>query len=278
MDAIEFQNAEIERDSMMGRIRTGTGALIINADDWGFDRITTDRTLDCVHRNSVSAVSAMVYMSDSERAASLAQEIGVDAGLHFNFSQPFTAPASDRKLSEHHRRVVSYLRFHPLARVLYHPGLAKSFRYVIEAQLAEFERLYGRRPLRVDGHHHLHLCANVLSDKLLPEGTIARRNFSFRAGEKSRLNRLYRKSIDRKLEKRHRTVDFLFALTPLEPISRLERIFSLAHRYIVELETHPANETEYRLLSSGRIFQTAEDFPSVSGFGACCRTETHGHV
>ena len=52
--------------------------------------------------------------------------------------------------------------------------------YVVKAQLEEFERLYGRAPNRIDGHHHAHLCANVVLAGLLPAGTIVRRNFSFR--------------------------------------------------------------------------------------------------
>src|SRR5579863_5715924 len=63
-----------------------TGLLIINADDWGVNREATDRTLDCVLRKTVSSASAMVFMEDSERAAQLALEAGVDTGLHLNLT------------------------------------------------------------------------------------------------------------------------------------------------------------------------------------------------
>src|SRR5579863_9771612 len=56
--------------------------LIVNADDWGWDRETTDRTLNCFLEGSLSSVSAMVFMQDSERAARLARQHGIDAGLH----------------------------------------------------------------------------------------------------------------------------------------------------------------------------------------------------
>ena len=46
--------------------------------------------------------------------------------------------------------------------MVYHPGLASSFEYVVKAQLEEYERLYGAPANRVDGHHHMHLCANVV--------------------------------------------------------------------------------------------------------------------
>ena len=65
--------------------------LIVNADDWGRDRLTTDRILDCVTAGAVSAVSAMVFAEDSERAAALALDRSIDVGLHLNFTSPFTA-------------------------------------------------------------------------------------------------------------------------------------------------------------------------------------------
>ena len=38
--------------------------LIVNADDWGLDRQTTDRTLECCLPGAVSSVSAVVFMED----------------------------------------------------------------------------------------------------------------------------------------------------------------------------------------------------------------------
>jgi len=55
--------------SLQGSAARRTGRLIINADDWGCDRGATDRTLDCIMRGTVSSVSAMVFMADSERSA-----------------------------------------------------------------------------------------------------------------------------------------------------------------------------------------------------------------
>jgi len=224
------------------------GLLVVNADDWGRDHETTESTAQCVGAGTVSAVSAMVFMPDSERAASLARERGIDAGLHLNFTMPFSAPDCPRRLLERQRELVAYLRRHSLARVVFHPGLTGSFEYVVKAQLDEFSRLYGAAPDRIDGHHHMHLCANVLAGRLLPVGTMVRPNFSFRPGEKSLANRLYRKAVDRRLRRRHRLVDFLFSLVPLDQPGRLEAIFSLARTSTVEVETHPINPDEYRFL------------------------------
>jgi len=161
------------------------------------------------------------------------------------------------KLRRHHERVVAYLTTNRFAQVVFHPGLHRSFQYVVAAQLGEFRRLYQKDPSRIDGHHHMHLCANVLLASLLPEGTIARRNFSFRPGQKSLFNRLYRRGMDSLLARRHRLTDFFFSLPPFDPRSRLEQIFSLACRFVVEVETHPVNLEEYRFLSGGEVFAWA---------------------
>jgi hypothetical protein len=94
-------------------------------------------------------------------------------------------------------------------------------------------------------------------------GTVVRRNFTFQAGEKSLVNRLYRAGLDHLLARRHRIVDFFFSLAPLEP-SRLERIFSLSRKSVVEVGTHPVTPEEYRFLAGGHIFRWAPEV--ASGF------------
>jgi chitin disaccharide deacetylase len=247
-------------------IGRSTNSLIVNADDWGRDVETTDRILDCVSFGTVSSASAMVFMADSERAADLATQRGVDCGLHLNFTTPFSTPHRPSPLREHHERVIAYLCRSRLAQTVYHPGLASSFRYLVDAQVEEFERLLGSRPRRLDGHHHMHLCANVLLGKLLPAGTTIRRNFSFQPGEKGRLNRLYRSAVDRMLAKHHRLTDFFFSLPPLEPASRVDKIVSMAKQSIVEVETHPVKPDEYRFLMCGEILRRTGDVPIARGF------------
>jgi predicted glycoside hydrolase/deacetylase ChbG (UPF0249 family) len=254
-----------ESVSLGGRV-PHAGVLIVNADDWGRDQATTERTLECVLRGTVSSVSAMVFMEDSERAATIAQERKIDTGLHINFTESLVAPNCPARLAEHHRRIAAYLRRHKFARVLFHPGLMRSFEYVLAAQLEEFQRLYGVPPARLDGHHHMHQCANILFAGLLPPGTIVRRNFSFEPGEKNFLNRYYRKLVDWILARRHHLVDYLFNLAPLEPVSRLQRVFSLARQHVVELEAHPANPDEYAFLTQGQILRRLGDFPVARRF------------
>jgi chitin disaccharide deacetylase len=235
------------------------GSLILNADDWGRTKETTNRIFDCISRGTVSSVSAMVLMEDSERAAEISRHRGVDAGLHLNLTTPFTAPKCTVRLTERQREVAAYLRRHAGSRVIYHPWLAQSFEYVVAAQVDEFRRVYNADPNRIDGHHHMHLCANVLLAGLLPSGTIARRHFSFEPGEKRLRNGVFRQLVNLILPRRHRTADFFFSLSPLESSARLQRIFSLARQFTVEIETHPVHQDEYRFLMGDGILRLTRD-------------------
>jgi chitin disaccharide deacetylase len=241
------------------------GLLIVNADDWGRDAHTTGRILDCALRETISSVSAMVFMSDSERAAGIAREHGIDAGLHLNLTTPFSAPHCPPGLVERQQELARYLLRHPIARAIFNPGLVRSFQYVVAAQIDEFRRLYGKEPDRIDGHHHMHLCANVLLGDLLPKGTLLRRYFSAEPGEKSVRNGLFRKLTRIAVAHRHRVVDFFFSLPPIES-RRLGHIFTLSQQYVVEIETHPANIEEYQFLMTGEIFGWGADFPIARGF------------
>ncbi len=247
---MDLQETEIARRGVQP---AGFGALMINADDWGFNESVTNPALACFLAGAVSSVSAMVFMEDSGRAAALALEHGVDAGLHLNFTAPFSAPHCPPALREHQQRCLRFLRFHRLAPAIYHPGLGASFRYVAQTQMEEFERLYGHRPTRIDGHHHMHLAANVLFAGLLPSGAIIRRNFFFQPGEKIWMNRAYRGWQDRILARRHRIADFFFSIAPVEPYARIERIVALARHHAVEVETHPAIPEEFQFLMNGGL-------------------------
>src|SRR5438874_11277986 len=113
--------------------------LIINADDWGYDARTTKRVLTCVECGSISSVTAMVFMEDSERAAAVARDRGIDAGLHLNLDTPFSRVLVTSSLLEHQARLVRFLRS-PFSRPFFHPGLVRSFEYLVSSQLDEYDR------------------------------------------------------------------------------------------------------------------------------------------
>lgn len=232
---------------------TQQGILIINADDWGRDYKTTQAIFECLVRRTVSSVSAMVFMEDSERAAEVAEERGIDAGLHLNLTSAFTGQQVTGSVAHHLERVARHLRWHRFAAAGFYPWLYRSIEYVARAQQDEYQRLYGRAPQRIDGHHHMHLSSNILFSKILPKGTVVRRNFSFDSTEKSWINRAFRKTTDWFLIRSHETTDFFFSLAPTAPVERLSRIFELARRFVVEVETHPVQPEEFRLLQSASM-------------------------
>jgi len=261
--------AKSVRDGAMsganGHPRPGlAGCLIINADDWGFDTHTTDRTLECFRQGVLSSASGMVFMQDSVRASNIATEHSLDIGLHLNLSAPFSTSCVPTRLEIHQQLVRKYLCKHPFTRAMYHPWLANSFEYVVAKQIEEFTRLYGKLPDRIDGHHHMHLSANVLVQQLLPSGTIVRRHFSYEPGEKIVRNFTFR-MFSSVFLRRYRFTDFLFSLPPLSPAARMKRIFGVAKRFVVEVEAHPINPEEYQFLMGGDLLRwTAGERPSLA--------------
>jgi len=222
--------------------------LIVTADDLGRSAPETDAALRCYASRRITSGSAMVFMKDSSRAADLALGSGIQVGLHLNLSESFTGSNVPRPLRDRHEAIVRFLTLHKYALVLCNPFLARSFKYVYEAQLDEFSRLYGRRPSHIDGHQHRHLCSNILAGGLIPDGERVRRNFSYGGGEKSVLNRMYRRAVDRHLERKYVITDFFFGLLECLQTDRMPRVFHLAREFRVELMTHPVKSVEAEYL------------------------------
>jgi predicted glycoside hydrolase/deacetylase ChbG (UPF0249 family) len=232
--------------------------LIINADDWGRSVAETNAAFRCYKAGRITSVSAMVFMEDSERAAELARENELDVGLHLNFAERFTAGKSPGLLGEHQSRLVRFLMRNKYSPLLYNPFLRIAFSYSYQAQAGEFVRLFGRPPSHIDGHHHMHLCANLLLSKVIPAGTKMRRNFSFWPGEKSLLNRAYRGLVDRSLARRYRLADYFFDLTQCIQEKKLHRLTALAKSRNVELMTHPVVQREAEYLMSDEFQETLQ--------------------
>jgi len=224
--------------------------LVINADDLGRNPQATNAILECCSAKRITSASAMVFMQDSARAASVAKEAPLDIGLHINFTESFTGPGVSDSLRRNHERIRSFLWRSKFALLIYNPFLRDAFREVFEAQAAEFARLYGRAPARYDGHQHMHLCSNMVLQKLIPANSKVRRSFSFAAGEKNFFNRHYRAIIDRRLAARYRIGDFFFALQQFLPVSKMGKVVELARTREVELMTHPEVKSDYETLMS----------------------------
>lgn len=239
--------------------------VIITADDYGKNRRATDSIYECFSKKRITSASAMVFMEDSERAAALAVKSGLELGLHLNFTMPFSAPGMPSHLREPQGKVISYLSSHKLAQAIYNPFLLDSFRFLCRTQKEEFKKLYGRAPDFYNGHHHMHLCANMLRDKLIQNGTRVRRTFKFERGEKHLINRLYRSFIDSTVSERYISTDRFFSIQPLQDQERLKRIFACAENESVEIEVHPENEEEAEFLLSEPYRNLIDGVP-VGGF------------
>src|SRR6266536_3662802 len=153
--------------------------LIINADDFGRSAAETDAAHRCYQERRITSVSAMVFMADSERAAELAKENELDVGLHLNFTEKFASERIAARLANYQEKIARFLTRNRYSQILYNPFLRREFSYSCKAQVDEFARLFGKTPSHIDGHHHMHLSANMLLSDLIPAGMKVRRNFSF---------------------------------------------------------------------------------------------------
>lgn len=230
--------------------------LIINADDWGRSTGETDAAFELFDKRKITSATAMVFMSDSKRAAEIALREKVPTGLHLNFIQSFTESGVAQNIHTRHERIVRFLAHHRYCQVIYNPFLHRPFLDNCSAQLNEFMRLYGKMPTHFDGHRHMHLCANMLVALPIPSGQKVRRSFSFHYGEKSFLNRQFRAFVSRRLLKKYKSTDFFFALSQNLSDIRIKSVFKLAADASVELMTHPIVPSENSFFQT-RTFEEA---------------------
>jgi predicted glycoside hydrolase/deacetylase ChbG (UPF0249 family) len=239
--------------------------LIVTADDYGKSRSASTNILAAFAKGRITSTSAMVFMNDSERAAADTRTTGLEIGLHLNFTLAFDGGGVSAEVQRHQENVIGYLGRHKFAQLCFNPLLARSFSVLFRRQYEEFLRLYGQRPAFYNGHHHMHLCANVLASGLIPLGARVRRTFTFETRDRGRLNRFYRRMLDRRILRRFTTTAAFFSVVPLDDRGRLQRICRRAQVEPVELEVHPENIDEFRFLMSDD-FMTLTDGTPYGGF------------
>jgi hypothetical protein len=228
--------------------------IIITADDFGKNQLTTDSVISCASRKRLTSISAMVFMEDSERAAYLSRTLGdLEVGLHLNFTMPLDPRLASPEIQGNHKRLSSYLTRRPISQVIYNPFLAGTFSVVFRAQQEEFIRLYGKSPDFYNGHHHVHLCSNVLFGRLLPEGAYVRRTFTLERSGKDLLRKVYSFLIGGWVVSHFVTTDAFYSINPVGDCDRLRHIAARGISESVEIEVHPENETEASLLLSDRF-------------------------
>jgi len=109
---------------------------VITADDYGYRPAYDEGILEAVRAGAVDAVSAMV--TREVRPAPLL-EARVEVGLHLELER---MPAAGAAGPAERREALAALR----------------------AQLERFERLFGRAPAYLDGHHHCHAREGLAPD------------------------------------------------------------------------------------------------------------------
>ena len=107
------------------------------------------------------------------------------------------------------------------------------------AQFDEFTWLYARQPSHVDGHHHKHLCQNVLLGGAIPAGEMVRRDFSYWPGKGIRWRGPIAGSSIALWNARYIVTRYFFSLRECLETGRLPRVFRLARSSTWNSMTHP---------------------------------------
>jgi len=131
--------------------------IILCADDYGLSPGVNRAILELIARGRINATSVMTVAPAFDRESSsalqdAAREKDCQIGLHLTLTAPF------RPLTMHFRPLHGDT-FLPLSRLLGASLLRRLDRVMLQAeisaQLAAFERMFGRAPDYVDGHQHV---------------------------------------------------------------------------------------------------------------------------
>lgn len=125
-------------------------ALIVNADDFGLTRGVSAGILAAHRHGIVTSTTVLVTAAVDRRQLDEARAAGLGLGLHVNLTLG-TPLTRGRSLVDASGRFVRDPRRAAAA------AEAAHVRAEVEAQIARFEALVGRRPTHLDSHHHVGL-------------------------------------------------------------------------------------------------------------------------
>jgi chitin disaccharide deacetylase len=225
--------------------------LIINADDFGRNAQASNNIIECFKMGGITCTSIMVFMNDSRRAAESASKCDIDIGLHINFTEEYTGTNVPGDVQERHNRVRGYLLKSKWASIIYNPFIRKDICDCFNDQCIEYNRIIGRMPYRYDGHHHVHLCSNMIIDHVIPYGACVRRSFTFKKKEKSVLNRFYRRIVDWRIQNKYICCDEYYALSGSnDNYLAIRNYIQNASIKNIELSTHPEIAEQFNYLTN----------------------------
>jgi predicted glycoside hydrolase/deacetylase ChbG (UPF0249 family) len=234
---------------------TGKALLIVNADDLGYSRTSTDATLECLAEGRITSATAMVYMEDSDRASDAFRDAPIGIGLHLNLSEAFSAESVPRRVRDTQARLAELFRSdrrRQVRRWIYDPRIRADVERSIGNQLDRFQALYRRPPTHVDGHQHVQLSPNVFLAGALPAGTKMRRALD-RSGSPRSMARLASSLRQRLISRRFACTEHFFDISEVDPSGDAEDAdarLRLADFTSVEVMAHPRFDHEYARLMS----------------------------
>jgi YdjC-like protein len=237
-----------------------SGLLVVNADDWGGGEATTNAIQGTFEAGRITSASAMVYMSDSDRAAEIAKRVGLPVGLHLNLSEPFAGDEVPVAVRNRQRRVAELCAGagpdgHPgIAKVrkwLFDPTVSTQVDRAIADQVERFTALYGSAPTHFDGHNHVDVCPNVFRSGSIPAGSFLRGSLGRFPLTRSPAG-LVRSARHAMRPRRLRSTRYVLHIAelnlpeggPFDPRLRLAR------KRTVEVVSHPDDQAEHAALMS----------------------------
>lgn len=227
-----------------------TPLLIVNADDFGWNRDATDLTLECFAAGRITSTTALMHMEDSDRAAPLAQAAGLPTGLHLNLTDPFTDPAAPTPVRERQAEACRAFADLRLRSWTYDPRIQRLLDDAIRDQLERFRELFEAEPTHVDGHNHVQVCPNVALSRVLRGMKMRNAHWSWPA-VRSAMGRA--RAARRALTARsHLTTRYFLDVSELHrmPPEALAGRVGLSRETSVEVMCHPGFDHELEALRS----------------------------
>lgn len=226
--------------------------LIVSANDWGGNARSTDAIAECFAAERISTATAMVFMADSERAATIARSRELPIGLHLNLTQDFDSTSTPPDVRERQARVVRHFRPLQLRRWTANPFTWGLVAQSVDDQLQRFRVLYGQDPLHVDGHNHVHACPDVFLSGGLDRQT-PMRTAQTPAGRRRSPGNLVRAARTAAIKRRFQTPEYFFSIRNIHPEfggKGLAYVLELSDRASVEIMVHPGFPDEHGILMS----------------------------
>jgi predicted glycoside hydrolase/deacetylase ChbG (UPF0249 family) len=241
--------------------------LVVNADDLGHDRATSDAICEAFARGAITSATAMVYMEDSDRGFGLAAEAGLPIGLHLNLMEPYSGSGVAEPDRAEQAWAVERFQASFAGRWAPGPRLMRAARRSVRLQLAEFERLCGGPPTHVDGHQHGHLSTPALWELDQRGGMTVRSSFTFRPGEKPRHKLALRALLNRGIAARFASTQRFHSIRDLHPAfggKGIDQVVAEARDLDVEVMVHPGLADELEVLSSDEWRELIASVPKGS--------------